>query len=510
MNAAIKTNTGNTPASSQHSTVEMVIIGAGFGGLAMAIRMLQEGRKDFVLLEKAADVGGTWRENSYPGAACDVQSHMYSYSFAPKTDWSKRYAEGPEIYKYIQDTTAKFGVRPYIRFNTSVQAAHFDDNTGRWNLTLNDGSNLNAKYVVLASGPLHVPQIPNYKGMEKFKGRIFHSAQWDHSYDLTGKKVASIGTGGSAIQYIPEIAPQVAKLDVYQRTPAWVIPRDERKYSSLDKKLFAKIPALRALHRARLYWTNESRVMPIFHPKIMQTAQKAIELFIRYQVKDKALAKKLTPNYVMGCKRILISNKYYPTFTRPNVDLILDSIQEFTENGIITKDGTFREADCVILGTGFIVDPRIYMKDFPCTGLKGRNLMDDWKNGAEAYYGINVSGYPNMFQLVGPNTALGHNSIIFMIEAQVHYILDALKQMEKQQADYLDVKADVQASFNAEIQQKLVGTVWQNGGCVSWYQNEEGKNFTIWPGYTWRYWLETRKMKPEAYNFVKVKAKQPA
>lgn len=509
MNASVNPKMNGGPSSDASRVLEMVIIGAGFGGLGMAIRMLQEGRKDFLLLEKADDVGGTWRENSYPGAACDVQSHMYSFSFAPKTDWSKRYAERPEIYNYIQETTEKFGLRQYLKFNAEVVGAQFDEQNAFWTLNLKDGSVLTTKFVVLASGPLHVPQIPNYKGMEKFKGKIFHSAQWDHSYDLTGKKVASIGTGGSAIQYIPEIAPLVKQLDVYQRTPAWVIPRDERKYGNFDKALFEKVPFARQIHRARLYWSNESRVMPIFHPKIMETAQKAIELFIRYQVKgDKGLAKKLTPNYVMGCKRILISNKYYPTFTRKNVDLILDSIQEFTETGIITRDGTHREADCVVLGTGFIVDPRIYMKDFPCTGLNGRELMNDWKDGAEAFYGISVAGYPNLFQLVGPNTALGHNSIIFMIEAQANYILDAIKTVEKKKADYLDVKPDVQAEFNDNVQKKLKGTVWQNGGCVSWYQQADGKNFTIWPGYTWRYWMETRKIKPSAYNFVKVKAKQ--
>jgi cyclohexanone monooxygenase len=258
-------------------------------------------------------------------------------------------------------------------------AASFDESTAQWLVQLNDGSTLKTRFFVMASGPLHVPQIPKMKGIEKFKGKVFHSAQWAHDYDLTGKSVASIGTGGSAIQYVPEIAKQVKQLQVYQRTPAWEIPRDERRYLELDKKLFKAVPFIRKLHRARLYWSNESRVVPMFAPNLMKQGQKLAELFIRFQVKDKAVAQKLTPDYVMGCKRILISNKYYPTFTRPNVDLILDSIQEFTENGIITKDGTFREADCVILGTGFIVDPRIYMKDFPCTGLNGRNLMDDWK-----------------------------------------------------------------------------------------------------------------------------------
>lgn len=485
-------------------TVEMAIVGAGFGGLGMAIRQLQQGNKDFVIIEKGADVGGTWHENHYPGAACDVQSHMYSFSFAPKTDWTQRYAGWQEIHQYIKDVTDDYGLRSHILFNSEVTAAQFDEETAYWDLSLADGSMIKAKFFVLASGPLHVPQIPKVKGIENFKGKVFHSAQWAHDYDLTGKTVASIGTGGSAVQYLPEIAKQVKQLDVYQRTPAWVIPRDERKYLEVNKKLFAKFPLLRKIHRARLYWSNESRVVGMSAPKIMKGASQLAKLFINFQVKDKEVAKKLTPDYVIGCKRILISNRYYPTFNRPNVELLTDGIAEVKANSIVTKDGQERPVDCIIYGTGFITDPRIYMKNFPCVGLGGRELMQDWKDGAEAYYGISTTGYPNMFQLVGPNTTLGHNSIIFMIEAQVHYILEAIKLMKQNDADYIDVKADVQQTFNEKVQEKLQGTVWQVGGCVSWYQQDGGKNFALWPGYTWRYWMETRKVKESDYNFVKV------
>ena len=295
---------------------KVAIIGAGFGGLAMSIRLLQSQINDFVILEKTNDVGGTWRENQYPGAACDVQSHMYSLSFAPKTDWSKRYAEADEIFDYIQEITTQYKLRDYCKFNHEVTNATFDENRNVWTLKFKDQPTLEAQFVIFASGPLHVPQIPHLKGIENFKGKVFHSSQWDHNYDLNGKSVASIGTGGSAIQYIPEIAKDVKQLYVFQRTAAWVIPRDERKYSQLSKSLFKASNIYRQIHRSRLYWTNESRVVPIVQPQIMKYGQKLAEAFIRFQVKDKELAKKLTPDFVMGCKRILISNKYFPTFNR--------------------------------------------------------------------------------------------------------------------------------------------------------------------------------------------------
>jgi len=482
--------------------VDVVIVGGGFGGLCMAIKLKEAGIDNFVILEKDNEVGGTWRDNSYPGCACDVQSHMYSYSFEGKADWSQRYAGWEEIQGYILECTQKYGLRRHTRFGQEVIAANFNEQAGHWIIRTGSGDTLLARHWVLASGPLHVPQYPNIKGLENFKGKVFHSARWEHDYDLTGKNVVSIGTGGSAIQYVPEIAPNVKQLYVFQRSPAWVIPRDERRYSAFSKKMFARFPALRKLHRARLYWTNESRVWPIFNPSIARSLQKLAELFIRYQVKDKETARKLTPDYTLGCKRILISNKYFPTFNRANVELVTDGIAEVRENSIVTRDGVERPADCIILGTGFIVDPRVYMKEFELTGLNGRSLNDDWKDGAEAYYGTTVSGYPNMYHLVGPNTALGHNSIIFMIECQVNYILSCMNLLKQKGADYFDVKADVQAVFNEKIQEKLKGTVWSSG-CQSWYQQADGKNFTIWPASTWRYWLETRHADPAAYEFIK-------
>ena len=488
-------------AMSKRNKVDVLIIGSGFGGLCMAIKLREAGNDNFVVLEKAADVGGTWRENSYPGAACDVQSHMYSFSFSPKSDWTQRYAGFEEIQQYILDTTEKFCIRPFIRFNCAVTGLHFDQASGAWIVDTGAGEQYLARQVVLASGPLHVPSIPTFPGQENFKGKIFHSAHWDHDYDLTGKNVLSIGTGGSAIQYAPEIAPKVRRLTILQRTPAWVIPRDTRTYAGWEKKLFANVPLLRKLHRIRLYWSNESRVWPLFAPRIAQGLQKAASLFVRKQVKDPQLAKALTPDYTLGCKRILISNKWLPMFNRENVELVSSGIQELREHSVVLKGGREIPADCIILGTGFVTDPRIYMKSFPCTGLPGRNLMQDWKDGAEAYYGTTVSGYPNLFQLVGPNTVLGHNSIIFMIEAQVHYILQCMQLLKDKGADYLDVKPQAQREFNRNLQSKFKGTVWASG-CSSWYQQADGRNVALWPGSTWRYWLQTRSVKTADYSFT--------
>src|SRR5690554_783641 len=489
------------PVQSESPVLDVIIVGAGFGGLCMAIKLRNAGIENFLILEKGAEVGGTWRDNNYPGCACDVQSHMYSYSFAPKSDWSKRYAPWDEIQQYILDTTEQYGLRPFIRFGQEVNAAHFDKDRGEWTIGTGNGESYRCKHFVLASGPLHVPAIPKIRGLDKFKGKLFHSARWDHDYDLTGKNVVSIGTGGSAIQYVPEIAPKVGQLYVFQRTPAWVIPRDERRYLGIEKKLFEQLPLLRKLHRARLYWTNEARVWPVFNPMLARTLQQLPKAFIRLQVKDPEIARKLTPDYTIGCKRVLISNKYYPAFNRPNVELVTEGIQEIREHSIVTRDGVERPADCIILGTGFVVDPRIYMKDFPVTGLPGHVLQKDWKDGPESYLGVTTSGYPNLYQLVGPNSGLGHNSIIFMIEAQSDYIVQCIQTLRSKGADYLNLKPEVQRKFNQDVQKAVQGTVWTTG-CTSWYQQEDGKNVAIWPWSTWKFWLRTRKVNEAEYQWV--------
>jgi len=480
--------------------VELAIVGAGFGGLCLAVKLLEAGIDDFVILEKDYEVGGTWRDNTYPGAECDVQSHLYSYSFAGKPDWSQRYAGWQEIQQYILDVTQRYGLRRYVRFGQEVSGAHFDERRGSWVVGLRSGAAISARHFVLATGPLHVPQFPSIPGLERFRGKVFHSARWDHGYDLRGKRVASIGTGGSAIQYCPEIAPAVAQLHVYQRTAAWVIPRDTRRYSEGAKRRFARFPWWRKLHRARLYWTNESRVWPVFHAGLSRLFESHARRFLRREVHDPALARRLEPDYRIGCKRVLVSNAWYPMFNRPNVALVTDAIREVTEHGIVTADGVERPVDCIILGTGFVTDPRMYMRDFPVTGLPGHTLAADWRAGAEAYYGVTVSGYPNMFQLLGPNSGLGHNSVIFMIECQVHYLLECLRELRTRSAAWLEVDAGAQARFNERVQQALAGTVWSSG-CRSWYQQADGRNFTIWPFSTWRYWYETRRVRLDDYRF---------
>lgn len=487
------------------ATVDVAIVGAGFGGLCMAIKLREAGNDNFVILEKASQIGGAWHFNDYPGAACDVQSHLYSYSFASKADWSKRYAPSYEIENYLLDTTERYGLRPFVRFNQEVNEAHYDENTATWTIRTTSGDTVVCRHFVLASGPLHVPNIPTIKGLDTFKGKVMHSAEWDHGYDLVGKNVVSIGTGGSAIQYCPEIAPLVKKLHVFQRTAAWVIPRDERSYPGFEKKLFERFPLLRKLYRARLYWGNEARVAPASSVRAAKVLEALCKVFIRFQVKDKAIAKKLTPDYSFACKRVLISNKWYPMFNRKNVELITAGIKEIRAHSIVTSDGVERPADCIILGTGFVVDPRVYMKDFPLTGCNGHDIHKDWADVAEAYYGITVTGYPNMYMLVGPNTGLGHNSILFMIECQVNYIMQCLDILKQKGMDYLDVKPEAQRTFNDDVQRRLQGTTWTSG-CTSWYQQETGKNFALWPGSTWRYWLETRKVRENDYVLGQIKA----
>jgi len=501
MNAKIKTVDAGILNNNGIRNVKVVIVGAGFGGLCMAIKLKEAGISDFVILEKGSDVGGTWRDNTYPGAACDVQSHLYSFSFEGNPDWSMRYPGWKEIQDYIQSTTDKYAIRPFVQYNAEVTASEFNKESGRWLVTLSDGSQFDAQHFILATGPLHVPSIPNIPGLKKFKGRQFHSAQWDHEYDLNDKNVVSIGTGGSAIQYLPEIAPKVKKLSVFQRTPAWVLPRDMRSYSDLDKKLFKSFPLMRKLHRMRLFATNESRVFPIIYARLAKSFQFLAKSFLNMQVKDPVLREKLTPKYTIGCKRVLISNKYYPMFKRDNVELNTDGIKEVRAHSIVDCNGKEHPADAIIFGTGFVTDPRIYMKNFKFTGLPGRDIHKDWKEGAEAFYGISVTGYPNMFQLVGPNTGLGHNSIIFMIENQVEYVVKCIKTMDEKGAKYLDIKATEQVSFNEGLQGRLKGTVWTSG-CQSWYQQADGKNFVIWPGTTLRYQRELRNIDYGVYDWV--------
>jgi cation diffusion facilitator CzcD-associated flavoprotein CzcO len=495
-------NANPNPTIKPHDDVlDVIIIGTGFSGIAMAHYLQKAGIESFVMLEKATEVGGTWRDNTYPGCACDVQSHLYSLSFQGNPEWSATYAGHAEIQRYILDCVQRMDLRPRIEFDCTVVSATFDESDGCWTLLSKDGRSFRARTFIMGTGPLHVPSYPNIPGLDTFEGKVMHSARWDHDHDLTGKRVASIGTGGSAIQYVPTIAEQVGELHVYQRTPPWVIRRHERDYSQFERRMFRSVPATRKAHRAWLYTRNEIRVLPIFFPSIANAFTAMLRSHLQRQLDDPDLAAKMTPDYAIGCKRVLISNTWYPTFRRDNVELVSDGIREITKTGVVTNSGTHREVDTIILGTGFIADPRVFMKKLPVTGLGGRTLMEAWKDSPDAYLGMSVDGFPNLHFMVGPNTGLGHNSMIFMIEAQAHHIAQSVQLMKRTDTSYMHVKPPVLRSFNEQIRKKLQGTAW-TAGCTSWYSGKDGKNIAIWPGFTFSYWLRTRRVKRERYDWV--------
>jgi cation diffusion facilitator CzcD-associated flavoprotein CzcO len=479
---------------------DVIVIGTGFSGLGMAIKLKREGIDDFVVLEKASSVGGTWRDNTYPGCACDVQSHLYSFSFEPNPKWSRMFARQPEIREYLEHCTTKYGVRPHIRFDAAVTGATFDEAAGIWQVEVNDGEDvLTARAVVAGFGPLSRPALPSIEGIDSFEGKAFHSAEWDGDYDLAGKRVAVIGTGASAIQFVPQIARDVEHLTLFQRTPPWIVPKPDRPTTRLERMLFRWFPGLQQAYRQSIYWRLEGRVLGFtVHPGVMKAAEIVARLHIRRQVKDRALRKVVTPDYTIGCKRILISNDYYPALGRDNVDLVTDGIARITERGVVTADGTEHEVDAIIYGTGFKVhDP---LRPMSIVGREGVNLADLWdERGLEAYLGTTVAGFPNMFILVGPNTGLGHNSIVYMIESQVHYVMEALRAMRERDVAWVDVRPEVQARFNDRLQAKLDGAVWSTG-CESWYLDASGKNRTIWPGFTFKFREAVTEFRAEDYD----------
>ncbi len=469
----------------------VAIVGAGFSGLGMAIKLKESGEHDFVVLEEADDVGGTWRENTYPGCACDIPSHLYSYSFEPNPRWTRQYPRQREIWDYLRHCTTKYGITPHIRYGTRMAATEFDDDARVWRLHTEAGEVIRARVVIGAMGPLHVPSIPNIAGLDSFRGTMFHSARWDHSVDLTGKRVAVIGTGASAIQFVPQIAKKAAKVQVFQRTAPWVVPKGDRRIGRVERTALRVFPWLQRIRRGAIYWLHELRALGmVVNPKFMVVAEKVALAHIRRSIADPELRRAVTPDYQIGCKRILISNDYYPTLAEPHVDLVTEKISEVREHGVVTADGVEHEVDAIILGTGFhVVDA---LDSMPIVGAGGRKLQDAWRGGVEAYYGMTIAGFPNLFLLVGPNTGLGHNSIVFMIEAQVRYVLRCLELLKDSGATLLDVRQDAQRAFNDTLQDKLGDTVWATG-CRSWYLDADGRNRTIWPGFTVSYWWRTRR-----------------
>jgi cation diffusion facilitator CzcD-associated flavoprotein CzcO len=479
---------------------KVVIVGTGFSGLGQAIQLERAGIRDYVILEKAGEVGGTWRDNSYPGCACDVQSHMYSFSYEQNPDWSRSFSAQPEIFEYLKGVADKYRLREKIRFGVELTGAHWDERERRWTATTKDGREFVTQFLVSGVGGLHIPQVPELPGIAEFKGQTWHSAQWNHEYDLRGKRVAVVGTGASAVQFVPKIAPDVAELTLFQRTPPWIMPKPDHAMPSWARTLFKRVPGTQRLYRNALYWLLEARAIGFNgHPAIMKAGELIAKRNIAKGIKDPALRKKVTPDYTMGCKRVLISNDYYPALSRPNVEVNTAGIKEVKAHSIVDSAGVEHEVDAIVYGTGFKVTDALEYLDI--TGVDGRDLAKEWAvEGMRTHKGITVSGFPNLFFLLGPNTALGHNSVVFMIESQSRYVVDAIKLADSRDAAALDVRPGVQDRFQQDIQDKLVKGVWTQGGCKSWYLDAKGVNRTIWPGFTWRYWLETRKVDPADYE----------
>jgi cation diffusion facilitator CzcD-associated flavoprotein CzcO len=472
--------------------VDVLIVGSGFSGLCLGVRLRQSRQNSFLIIEKGADIGGTWRDNRYPGCACDIPSHLYSLSFAPRNDWSRLYPSQPELWDYLRDITDKYELRSKIRFNTEMQSAKWNEADALWHVTTNAGV-ITARVLISAIGALHVPAYPKIRGIETFAGSAFHSANWPAGFDLSGKRVAVIGTGASAAQFIPEIAPKVAKLYVFQRTPPWVMPKFDRPIGRWEKLLFRFLPGYRHAFRFRLYCYYELRALALNgNKRLLKIAEGISRNHLARQIGDPPLRAKLTPYYRMGCKRILISNDYYPTLIRPNVELVIENITEIFGNEIVTSRDRKRAVDVIIYGTGFDVSGSL--KRLSVTGRNGTSLSTTWQVEVPSYFGICVSGFPNFFMLLGPNTGLGHNSVVIMIEAQVKYIMRCLDFMRQKHLKTIDVKPDAQTNFFRKIQERLKPTVWQAGGCRSWYQDEKGQNVSIWPGFTFDYRWQTRRV----------------
>jgi cation diffusion facilitator CzcD-associated flavoprotein CzcO len=474
----------------------IVIVGSGFSGLGMAIRLLEDGERDFVVLERAGELGGTWRDNTYPGCRCDVPSHLYSFSFAPNPGWSSTFSPQQEILDYLRDVARRYGVLPQVRYHTELESAEWDEESSRWWLETSQGP-MTADVVVLGQGPLSEPRLPDVPGIDSFEGKAFHSAQWDHDHDLDGERVAVVGTGASAIQFVPAIQPRVGSLHIFQRTPPWVVPHPNRPMTAVERAVYRRLPVAQLAMRAGIYFARESFVLQFRHRRVRRLATKMALRQLEKQVPDPELRDKLTPRYELGCKRILPTDEWYPALMQPNVEVVTEGIREIRPRSIVAADGSEREVDTIVFGTGF------HVTDIPIAaqvrGREGRPLADEWDGSPMAYKGAAVAGYPNLFFLVGPNTGLGHNSIVFMIESQVNYVADALRTMRRRGARTVEVRPEAQAAYNAELDERTRGTVWVSGGCASYYIDRNGRNSTLWPTFTWPFRRRTREFDEGAY-----------
>jgi cation diffusion facilitator CzcD-associated flavoprotein CzcO len=485
----------NEPESERSRRV--AIIGAGPGGICTGIRLLERGHRDFVILEKAAGIGGTWWHNRYPGAECDIKSHLYSFSFAPNPSWSRTYARQPEIRAYLEDCVDRFGLEPYLRLDTEVRAARWDDTAAVWRLTVgDDGEVIEADIVVSALGMFGAPVAPDIPGLDRFRGTIFHSARWDDDHDLAGESVAVIGSAASAVQLIPEIAPIVGELTVYQRSANWVSPKEDPPFTEEQLANFAADPDTVTAMRDDIFTTIDPNLT--FDDATRRGMAEAAGLQNIAVVEDPEVRRKLTPDMPFGCKRPLASNVYYPTFNLPHVELVTEPIAEITDNAVVTADGRARPVDTIILATGFATTK--FLGALDVVGRDGVHIDDAWADGAQAYLGITTSGFPNLFMLYGPNTNNG--SIIYMIECQVDYVMQVLQRMDEEGIAALDVKREVMDEYNAALQDTLAGVeVWQ-AGCHGYYRVPSGRIVTQWPGSMSEYRARTQRPDPDAFEVV--------
>ena len=478
--------------------VEIAVVGAGFGGLGASIRLKQQGYEDFVVLERGTDVGGTWHHNTYPGCQCDIPSNLYSFSFAPKPDWTHSYPEQPQIQRYLRGCAERFDVLAHIRFRCEVLEAAWDADSGRWTVETSDGR-LSAKILIAASGLLSEPSVPYVPGLDEFEGSVFHTARWDHEHDFQGERVALIGTGATAVQVGPRIRPKVARLHVFQRTPGWCLPHPDREIHPAIKRMYMAAPALQRMSRAAAYGLRETLAAGMTRdPRLLWLQEATARTLLRVQVSDPELRDKLTPRYRIGCKRVLLSNQWYPMMAADNTELVTEPIAEVRGRSIVTSDGTERAVDSIILATGFKPsDPAIAYR---LRGADGRLLADVWGGSPEAYLGTVVSGFPNLFLMYGPNLNLGHSSIVYMLESQIHYVLQAVATLHRGDVKAMDVRPAVQRAYNEELGRRLQKTVWNSGGCSSWYLDANGRNSVMWPDFTFRYRQRASRFDPSDYE----------
>ncbi|MGW5308564.1 flavin-containing monooxygenase [Nocardia thailandica] len=485
----------------------VAIMGAGFSGLGLAIELTRRGFTDFIVHERGDDVGGTWRDNTYPGAGCDVPSQLYSYSFAPNPEWTQSFSNQAEILRYMRDVADSYGVRDRIEFGSAVTGARWNDETARWEGQTTKGP-FTADIAVSAAGPLSAPNLPDIKGLSTFEGPLFHSARWDADFDPAGKRVAVVGTGASAIQIVPAIAGDTARLDLYQRSAPWVLPRVGHRYTALERFAYRRVPGAQRLARNAIYWLRESFVLwQAKFPFVADLVGLVARAKIRWEIRDPELRAKVTPKYRLGCKRMLISNNYYQALARDNVDVVTDGIAEIRGNTIVAADGTEREVDALVFATGFkITDSPTYDM---ITGRDGRTLAEMFATeGIAAYKGSAVANFPNVFVMLGPNSALSYTSAIITIECQIAYIADAIATFEREGLRTVEVRKDVQQDYNATLQAKFPGTVWADGGCHSWFVDGEGHNATLWPDFSFRFRKALRRFDIDAYDVTRQPAQE--